>query len=269
MPMKIYHLTIHPNTPTETAWEKLETAGIEVLYSDEDLERRQKVLVCRLENCSSQVEQIAGLPEILSISAAPDLAIDWETQWSQHGLDFHDGLVHVHVGETEFSLKPGPGFGDASHPTTRLILQMMETHVSERAVLDIGCGSGVLSLAAIYLKAHPVYAIDIDPEAIRHTIENIGLNDVKRPIWVGSTEELIDQCPNKPLIALMNMIFSEQELAWSALKPIHHRIEECITSGILTEEKDAYIALWHERGWQLNKAEQEGCWQAFHFIKRG
>ena len=267
--MKIYHLTIHPNIPTETAWEELEAAGVEVLYSDEDPEGRQKILICRLEDHTSRVEQMAALPGILSISAAPDLMIDWETQWSQHGLDFHNGLVHVHVGETEFSLKPGPGFGDASHPTTRLVLQMMKTSVPERNVLDIGCGSGILSLAAIYLKAHSVYAIDIDPDAIRHTIENIGLNNIEQPIWVGSTDELIDQCPAKPLIALMNMISSEQEQAWKALEPIHHQIQECITSGILAEEKNAYIAHWAKRGWQLKKEEQEGCWQAFHFSKKG
>lgn len=69
------------------------------------------------------------------------------------------------------------------------------------------------------------------------------------------------------MIALMNMISSEQELAWNSLIPLHENIEEWITSGILAEEKEAYAALWKNRGWTQKNVIQEDDWLAFHFTK--
>lgn len=264
--MSIYHFSIHPDVSIEAAWEELEIAGVEVLYSDEGPDGEDKVIICRLEPQPSKEEWLAKLSSVQSIKPAPDLSIDWEAQWSEHGLDFREGFVHVRVGGLEFLLKPGPGFGDASHPSTRLVLQMMENVVPGHPVLDIGCGSGILSLAAARLGAHPVYAIDIDPDAIRHTIENISLNNIEKPLWVGSAQELVDQRPGKRLIALMNMISSEQEQAWNSLAPLHQHIEACITSGVLTAEKDAYLASWKARGWKLVDTLQEGDWLAFHLV---
>lgn len=265
--MNIYHFSIHPDVSIESAWEELEIAGVEVLYSDEDSESQNKIIICRLNPETSKETWLAKLPSVQSIQQAPDLTIDWESQWAHHGLDFHEGYVHVRVGTLEIILKPGPGFGDASHPTTRLVLQMMEYAVPGKATIDIGCGSGILTLAAAFLEGSPVYAIDIDPEAIRHTIENIALNKIDKSVWVGSANELAGQKPKGPFIALMNMISSEQDLAWNSLAPLHDVINECISSGVLTEEKEAYITQWEERGWQLHSTQQEGDWHAFHFKK--
>lgn len=261
--MNIYHLIIRPEVSIETAWEELESIGVNVLYSDEDPEGHQKILVCRLPN----KEKITTHPSVLSVKPAPNLNIDWEMQWFQHGLNFHNGLVHVPIGDANIRLKPGPGFGDASHPTTRLVLKMMEHVVPCRPVLDVGCGSGILSLAALHWGARPIYAIDIDPEAICHTIENISLNDIKKSVWVGSAEELVQQDPPKKLVALMNMISSEQALAWESLSILQGHIHDCITSGILAEEQEAYLKLWNGRGWQLRGTLEEDGWMAFHWEK--
>lgn len=266
--MNIYHFAIHPHVPVETAWMELEMAGIEVLYSDEDLDGHNKTIVCQLPSQLNQAEWLTNLPSIQSIQLAPALSIDWEAQWSEHGLDFRDGFVHVRIGAMEFVLKPGPGFGDASHPSTRLVLELMASAINpKQAVLDVGCGSGILSIAAAKLGAHRIYAIDIDPAAIRHTIENITLNNIENPLWVGSALELLEQNPKKPLLALMNMISSEQELAWESLAALHPHIEACITSGILNEEKEAYLQRWQHRGWSVHKTLQEDDWIAFHLHK--
>ncbi len=76
-------------------------------------------------------------------------------------------------------LKPGPGFGDLSHPTTSLMLKLMKLNLASMqagAVLDVGSGSGILALAASLLGSGDVAGIDIDREANRHARKNARLN---------------------------------------------------------------------------------------------
>lgn len=74
-------------------------------------------------------------------------------------------------------LDPGLAFGTGSHPTTRMCLAWLDAHVqSGRSVLDYGCGSGVLAIAAALLGAHPVAATDIDAQALIATRDNAAAN---------------------------------------------------------------------------------------------
>ena len=75
-------------------------------------------------------------------------------------------------------LDPGLAFGTGSHPSTRLVLRHLERHMSPGAsVLDYGCGSGVLAIAAAKLGAGDIAAVDIDPQALASTAENATAND--------------------------------------------------------------------------------------------
>ncbi len=74
-------------------------------------------------------------------------------------------------------MDPGMAFGTGTHPTTQLCLALIEAHLNpDDAVLDLGCGSGILSIAAAKLGAKSVLAVDIDSEAIRATKENANFN---------------------------------------------------------------------------------------------
>jgi ribosomal protein L11 methyltransferase len=76
-------------------------------------------------------------------------------------------------------LNPGMAFGSGAHPTTQMCLALLEKYLRPGdRVFDLGCGSGVLSVAAARLGASWVLAVDIDPEAERITRQNVGLNDV-------------------------------------------------------------------------------------------
>lgn len=78
-------------------------------------------------------------------------------------------------------LDPGLAFGTGSHATTKLCLEWLATHIKGgESVVDYGCGSGILSLAALKLGAKKVWAIDNDPQAIEATIENARRNQIAK-----------------------------------------------------------------------------------------
>jgi ribosomal protein L11 methyltransferase len=94
-----------------------------------------------------------------------------------------DPLVATHPkrGQTPFlvCIQPSMGFGTAHHPTTRLVLRaLQELPLDNCTVLDIGCGSGVVAIAAIKLGARSAIAVDVDPDALDNARENAHLNQV-------------------------------------------------------------------------------------------
>ena len=113
---------------------------------------------------------------------------DWENNWKQFYKPMEIGsrlLVvpeweEAHGGErVKLVLNPGLTFGTGSHATTRLCLQALDTHIhgGER-VLDLGCGSGILSIAALRLGAESAFACDIDEKCVDVAYENAALNGI-------------------------------------------------------------------------------------------
>ena len=111
---------------------------------------------------------------------------DWENNWKQFYKPMEIGSRLLVVPEWEEAadptrvklvLNPGLTFGTGSHATTRLCLQALDTHIhgGER-VLDLGCGSGILSIAALRLGAESAFACDIDEKCVDVAYENAALN---------------------------------------------------------------------------------------------
>jgi ribosomal protein L11 methyltransferase len=85
----------------------------------------------------------------------------------------------------------GLAFGTGEHPTTDLCLEWLERHAAaESTVLDYGCGSGILALAALALGARFAYAVDNDPQALVATYSNAALNDAADRLFIGAPESL-------------------------------------------------------------------------------
>ena len=113
---------------------------------------------------------------------------DWENNWKQFYKPMEIGNRLLVVPEWEEAadptrvklvLNPGLTFGTGSHATTRLCLQALDTHIhgGER-VLDLGCGSGILSIAALRLGAESAFACDIDEKCVDVAYENAALNGI-------------------------------------------------------------------------------------------
>ncbi len=127
-------------------------------------------------------------PLLLTMDDVADA--DWENNWKQFYKPMEIGSRLLVVPEWEqvsdparitLRLNPGLTFGTGSHATTRLCLQALDEHIhgGER-VLDLGCGSGILSIAALRLGAASAFACDIDEKCVDVAYENAALNGITR-----------------------------------------------------------------------------------------
>lgn len=260
---------VEPLVPMEVAWQELENEGVELAYGTE-------------EDGSAQIygyllkgEEAKKRPFIARCEPTELPEIDWESQWKEHGLNFEGGYVNVYLkdfgfeSDAKLKLKPGPGFGDLSHPTTSLVLQLMAQYACPGACfVDVGCGSGILALAAAAMHYYPIYGIDIDEQALKHSVENARINHMENHIVFGLPQEMQEPF-TEPLIVAMNMIQMEQIAAYQSLPALQEKHCIWLTSGIREEDFQKYLECvkgWH---WELlHKREREG-WVGCAFICRG
>jgi ribosomal protein L11 methyltransferase len=144
------------------------------------------------------------------------------------------------------TLDPGQAFGTGTHESTRLVLEEIDATVrgGER-VLDLGCGSGILSIAALLLGAKSALAIDVDPDAVRVTVENAEMNSVADRL--APTAGTIDDAPGTYDVVLANI---QSTILIPIAKELCARVSPggtLILSGLLAGEGDtirsAYSAL--------------------------
>ena len=127
---------------------------------------------------------------------------DWANNWKQyfHPLPVGDRLLICPSwesadpqGRTVLTIDPGMAFGTGGHDTTRLMLESMEPYITDRTdVLDIGCGSGILSIAALLLGARSATGVDIDATAVKTAVENGRLNGMSEPRYRMTVGNLAD-----------------------------------------------------------------------------
>ena len=121
---------------------------------------------------------------------------DWSNAWRQHAADRifgnrlrvapRDAAVADSPNMAVVRLDPGLAFGTGTHPTTRLCLEgLAQADLVGRRVIDYGCGSGILAIAAAKLGAARVLAIDHDPQALLATRENAAYNSVAETVQTG------------------------------------------------------------------------------------
>lgn len=116
---------------------------------------------------------------------ATEVAEDWQERWREfhHGVEVGSLWVgppweQPPAGATAVVIDPGRAFGTGAHPTTRLCLELVDA-LPRGSLLDVGCGSGVLAVAAAKLGFSPVHAIDHDPVAVEATTANAQANRVE------------------------------------------------------------------------------------------
>lgn len=130
--------------------------------------------------------EVGGVRVLVSGAEVPD---DWEERWKRfHRPVLVGGRLYVRPpweqaaarpGVREIVIDPGRAFGTGTHPTTRLCLELMLGLPARGSFADLGCGSGVLAIAAAKLGFEPVAAVDSDRLAVEATLQNARVNGVR------------------------------------------------------------------------------------------
>jgi ribosomal protein L11 methyltransferase len=200
------------------------------------------------------------LPDYLSSFSLKEDQIDWQDQWQQFSPTMSDDLFILDLSQYEsqgsIKLKPGPGFGDLSHETTSLCLTYLARNCQGNEIIDFGCGSGILSVAAYAFQASNVYSIEIDNDSINHTKENLRLNGF-------SDAFVFESLPHRPysesLICVINMTFGEQKVA---LQDVSYfpKNTTFISSGILKSQLQPYLQWGKTKNIEFQKVNEKGQW---------
>ena len=225
--------------PGETPlWDKVIVTGI-FQQDDDNPEIDAEAIKTFL---SAQLPAISISSEVIENQA-------WERAWMDHyqPIEVADNLWIVpewldapHPEVTNIKLDPGLAFGTGNHASTFLCLQWLaQVDLKDKIVVDYGCGSGILGVAALLLGAKQVYATDIDPQAVLATQQNAVLNGVADRLYValpeqfaqdfqGQADVLVANILAKPLMFLVETFYqlckANAEIALAGL--IEEQIEE-------------------------------------------
>ena len=197
--------------------------------------------------------------QVFGPGAATDVEAGWGEAWKKFHQPVRIGRLWVgppwedpDQGLVPVVVDPGLAFGTGAHPTTQLCLRFLLEH-DPVSLLDLGCGSGVLSIAAAKLGYGPVTALDLDEAAVSATRTNAATNGVE--LKVGLADVLSDPLPEADL-ALAN-------IASEPLREVAGRIAaaELVASGYLVSEEP------HLDGWMLQERKELQGWVADRFAR--
>jgi ribosomal protein L11 methyltransferase len=193
-----------------------------------------------------------------SVHAAP-VEPGWEDGWRAFHHAVHVGGLWIGppwetapAGEPTVVIEPGRAFGTGAHPTTRACIELLST-VGRGSLLDAGCGSGVVAIAAARLGFGPVVAVDVDEIAVAVTRENARRNGIS--LEVQSLDVLIDDLPRTD-VAVANI-----ELAAVEALLARRSAPRAISSGYLTRESPK------AEGWRQEERLELDGWAADLFIR--
>jgi ribosomal protein L11 methyltransferase len=267
----------------------------------------------RAEETRQRIEQalwhLGQMRAIGQLGVRPLEEQDWANAWKQHYSIQRLGARTMIVpswleydpapGDIVLRLDPGMAFGTGLHPTTQLCISFIEQHVAGgMQVLDLGCGSGILAIAAAHLGA-TVLALDTDPIAVAATRENVDRNDVAGQVsvaegslgsgaaldhWLGWKQETrrqgdkeTERAPNPPAslspplafdLIVANIIARVLSALAADMAAALRSDGVLIASGIIADREHEVVAAFAEAGLVPQERRQEGDWVALVYRKR-
>ena len=194
---------------------------------------------------------------------------DWANTWKQYYKPSKVGEKIVvkpiweeyeqKEGELVVNLDPGMAFGTGTHETTRMCIQALEKYVKEEStVFDVGCGSGILAIAAAKLGAKLAVGVDLDPVAVESSIENVGYNNLNNiEILHGNLVEVID---GKSDIVVANILAEIICILTDDVKRVMKDGGVFITSGIIHDRVDMVCEKLEATGFEVIEKNRDGEW---------
>ena len=253
-----------------------EETKIMAYFSEEETNLPEKIAVIK--------EKIRNLTEFgLSIgSGTVELSNvnqeDWESAWKQYFKPVHvtDRIVvkpeweeySPQEGEIVIEIDPGMAFGTGTHETTSMCINQIEKNLKAGdRVIDIGSGSGILSMASVLLGAEKATGVDLDPVAVRVALENVELNNLQDKIEI-LHGNLTDVIREKADIVVANIM---ADIILILLEDVRAFIKDdglFISSGIIQEKRAAVEARLLEKNFRIVEVETKGEWCAITAQKK-
>jgi len=217
-----------------------------------------------LPDLGAVAAHVAGIPVDVFTE---EIADDWHERWR----DFHKPItigevLHVRPpwleaqpGLTDLVIDPGQAFGTGAHETTRLCLELLLEIEPEGAMLDLGCGSGVLAIAAAQRGFDPCVALDFDPASVEATEQNAAANGVE--VKAAKFDLMhADAIPSAPTVAaniLRPVLLKIAEIGFTPEPP-----RSLVLSGLLRHEADEVAAAYEPLGFTETARRELGDWAA-------
>lgn len=215
---------------------------------------------------------------------------EWENNWREYYKPFKVGEKLVvcpsweeyqpQDGERVLLIEPGSSFGTGQHYTTRLCLELLEQHLSEGArLLDLGCGTGILSIGALHLGAKSAVAVDIEDNAVAAAIENAAMNGYGEADYLAMCGDIladgellgrVTACGGEGGydIIVVNIV-ADVIIAMSGLfDGLLAEGAPVICSGVIDERRGDVLAAMDNAGFALIGEREENGWCAFAFRRK-
>lgn len=254
---------------------------------DEDLKKKNietnvKVYILEDESQAEKIEEIKNMLNRLKASDSEDIfgslnmtfndikEEDWANNWKKYFKPFNVGkklLIKPTWEECDnkenriiLEIDPGASFGTGSHETTKMCLIGLEDYMKEGdEVIDVGCGSGILSIAAAKLGCKHVTGVDIDPMCIETSSYLSKINSVsdKFDVFIGDLAEKVDVQAD---VVVANIFAHIIKRLTPDTKRILKKGGIFISSGIIKETVDTVIDSYKENGFEILEVNNMGDW---------
>ena len=203
---------------------------------------------------------------------------DWENNWKQyfHPIPVGEKLLirptwedeYDPMGRTVLNIEPGLAFGTGTHETTRLCLETLEKYITpDTEVLDVGCGSGILSIASLLLGAKSATGVDIDALAVKTAEENGEANGLHEPRLRFLQGNLTDKVSGKYDVVVANIVADIIILFCKDVAKFMKDDAVFITSGIIDTREQDVIDAFEKYGFTVKARHTEKGWVCFECVK--
>ena len=206
----------------------------------------------------------------LETSVSVNRTEDYENVWKQFYTPIEIGeklvvvpkwLKHSDNGRNAVYIDPGMAFGTGKHETTSMCLKLLDsTDLQDKTVADMGCGSGILGIAAMKLGAKSCMMYDIDPQAVKAAKENAELNGVDCTILLGDLKNDGEQFD----VIIANITADVLIRLSSVIESMAKKGTTVILSGIINERADDVVKAYGK--FLLKDRIKDGEWQALRYI---
>ncbi|MCR1917505.1 50S ribosomal protein L11 methyltransferase [Frisingicoccus caecimuris] len=237
-----------------------------------------------LEEVLAAVRELADFVDIgdATIEKSQTEDIDWMNNWKKYWKPFKvdehiiikptwETVEEVPEDTLVVELDPGTAFGTGTHHTTRLCITQLKKYMQPgQEVLDVGCGSGILSIIALLLGAKEASATDVDIHAVEAAVENARVNGIENDVYTVLTGDVISDADFRHKVGEHKFDMVLANIFAEIIIPLSGVVKEMmkpgalfITSGIIDEREEDVRKALTENEFEIMEVTHSGGWVSF------